>query len=66
MYSINTSTTYTLIWSIADVIIERKAKGNEEMVYGDLFLCKIDTATQDSSFDISSTVDRIHEQSLNM
>ena len=44
----------------------RKARGNEEIEYGDLCLSKIDTGTQDSSFDISSIELRIQEQSLSM
>lgn len=44
----------------------RKASGNEEIVYGDLFLSRMDTGTQDSSFDNSSVDVLIHEQSLSM
>lgn len=58
--------TYKLIWSIAEIIRVRNARGKKDIVYGDLFLSRIDTGTQDSSFDISSVVSLIHEQSLNM
>ena len=58
--------TYKLIWSIAEPIIERNARGKKEIVYGDLFLSRIDTGTHVSSFDISSVDALIHEQSLRM
>lgn len=54
------------IWSIAELTIARKAKGKKEIVYGDLFLSRIDTGTQVSSLDASSVIDRIHEHSLSM
>lgn len=58
--------TYRLIWSVAEAIIERNARGKKEIVYGDLFLSRIDTGIHVSSFDISSVVARIQEQSLSM
>jgi len=58
--------TYWLVWSIAEAITERNARGKKEIVYGDLFLSRIYTGIQVSSFDISSAVVRIQEQSLSM
>ena len=56
--------THTLIRSIPDIIISRNARGSTEIEYGDLFLSRIETGTQDSSFDMPSIELRIQEHSL--
>lgn len=45
-------------------MIAWNARGKEEIVYGDLFLSKIETGIHDSTFEISSVEVRIHEHSL--
>lgn len=49
---------------MADTAMLRKAKGKQEIIYGDLFLSKIDKGIHVSSLVISSVVARIHEHSL--